>query len=164
MTEYVFYRSTGIPVERLIPIESKYHFFYFRPTIPGWSFHKTNGAVNLMWYLLTAGKYSIAYVVDREDGQIVHFSYILPKTVRFPFMGAGDRHIVGCQTDSAHRCRSLYTCTLQRIVRDHPGGVKWITARPANAASVRGIEKAGFEYAGRGKKRFFLGLYTMDSV
>lgn len=57
---------------------------------------------------------------------------------------AGDRYLWDFVTLPAWRGRGLYPHLLQAILRADSGGRFWIINAPENAASARGIAKAGF--------------------
>jgi RimJ/RimL family protein N-acetyltransferase len=110
------------------------------------------------WFLATLGRYEIWYVRDGE-GRVVHASYVLPKIPTFPFMGRRDLEIGPCETDDAHRGRGIYPTVLLTIrARRSDARRIWMMAVADNAPSVRGIEKAGFRLAGRGRQRLQLFL------
>ena len=115
-------------------------------------------ALHLFWYLASRSSYEI-YVV-RTDEAIVHTSYLLSKNVKFAFMGARDLEIGPCWTHHQHRGRGIYPAILSRIRKDHPAKRLWIFCDEDNLSSRKGIERAGFTFAGTGLKR--RGIYRID--
>ena len=89
------------------------------------------------------------------DGLRVHTSLLFPK-VRLPELfgfPANVPCIGACETAETFRGKRIYPCALQHIVRDvferTPQEQVYILVSPLNAASVRGIELAGFSLLSR---------------
>lgn len=116
-------------------------------------------ALHLFWYVGSARKYAIYYV--RHQGEVVHVSHVLGRSYKFPFMKKQDLHIGPCWTADQFRGHGIYPAVLSRIALDHPGTRLWMLTDEANAASRRGIEKAGFRAVGSGVKE--KGVYRLTS-
>lgn len=105
------------------------------------------------------------------DGhRLVHRSCIFPGFFRFPFMGRGDVQIGDTWTHPDLRGKGLATHALHSIVARlaGPGRSFWYVVDAANQASIRAVEKAGFQCVGTGRKRpragvRMLGYYTIES-
>ncbi|HJD23228.1 MAG TPA: hypothetical protein H9694_03680 [Firmicutes bacterium] len=90
------------------------------------------------------------YYVRNDAGELMHTSYVVPRCFKFPFLGRGDYEIGPCYTYPLHRGKGLYPATL-RFICENLGGegtTFYIIVRNENTPSIRGIEKAGFEYCG----------------
>lgn len=70
-------------------------------------------------------------------------------------------HIGPCRTDEAYRGRGLYPTLLRRILHDYRDRTCYIFCSESNAASLRGIEKAGFKPYAKGHRTRF-GRYVID--
>jgi RimJ/RimL family protein N-acetyltransferase len=77
-------------------------------------------------------------------------------------MGSGDVEIGPCWTHADHRGQRIYPAVLARIAWDYAGKRLWIFCDEDNAASRKGIERAGFSFAGTGTKR--LGVYSVGEA
>ncbi|MDT8323989.1 MAG: GNAT family N-acetyltransferase, partial [Bacteroidota bacterium] len=82
----------------------------------------------------------------------LHFSWTLP---------AGDAAVYDCVTMPEHRGHGIYTGALRRLsglLAEEGFRHLWIYAEEDNAASLRGIEKADFEFRGSISLRSILGV------
>lgn len=89
------------------------------------------------------GKVYCIYAVIRND-KCVHASHVIGKGWRFPFMAKDDIEIGPSWTAPEFRNQGLFTTTLSSILHDFKEKRAWIFSDEANAASIRGIKKAGF--------------------
>jgi len=92
---------------------------------------------------------------------------IFPPFFRFPFMSPHDLQIGLTFTEPAYRGQELALLAIREIVHRlaMPDRRFWYLVEEENQASIRVIEKAGFQCVGRGVKlpRFglkFLGYYA----
>lgn len=108
-----------------------------------------NLMVRLMFYIITAGKAKIFYI-DNDNGEIMHTSYVIPRCVKFPFMGKNDYQIGPCHTPQKYRGQGLYPRTVRYICSclNEKEPTFYMIVHDSNKASIRGIEKAGFEKCG----------------
>ena len=116
-------------------------------------------ALQLFWHLASENSFEL-YVV-RCGGAVAHTSYVLSRNPKFAFMQPGDVVIGPCWTHGDFRGRGIYPAVLGRIARDHAGKRLWIFCGEDNASSRKGIERAGFTFAGVGGKR--LGVYSIET-
>lgn len=156
--KYIFYKlfskSNVSPV-----FDASYKLSIFKPSIFRLSAHSRFRVINLFWFILTIGRYCIYYVSD-ETGQIVHYSYVMPKIFKFSFMDEPNSiHIGPCWTKPSHRGKGIYPAVLIRICSDNLGVYIYIFAETGNVSSRKGIEKVGFEKKSIGYKAGFLGIY-----
>lgn len=105
--------------------------------------------VRIVFWIESLGKAKIYYCLA-DDGSIILTSYIHPKTIKFPFLGSDDYVIGPCQTTKSFRGQGYYPQVLKHIVAlpEHVGRNIYIFVGKDNRASIRGIEKAGFEFCG----------------
>lgn len=119
--------------------------------------------VRAMFAILTFGKAKIFYVC--ESGEVAHTSYVVPRCLKFPFLKKGDFEIGPCHTEVSHRGKGLYPMALNAIV--HSAGSKgtefYMIVDESNAASIRGIEKAGFTRCGTVKVNRLTKHYQIES-
>lgn len=96
----------------------------------------------------------------RYQGSVVHRSVITPAYFRFPFMSKIDLQVGDTWTHPNHRGKGLATIAL-RIILSRPSPPErrfWYVVEADNKASIRVVEKAGFQMAGKGDRTTRLGL------
>jgi RimJ/RimL family protein N-acetyltransferase len=104
-----------------------------------------------------------------KDGRVVHRSTLFPPFFRFPFMQRHDLQIGDTWTDPSERGRGLAGVAVRIARATVPtDGRVWYIVDEKNTASIRVIEKAGFELLGRGTRRArlfirVLGYYALTS-
>lgn len=102
----------------------------------------------IYWNIISLGK-ARAYIMTDTNGEIAHYSFVMPKCYKFPFMRSprsGDIVIGPCVTTEKDRGRGLYPYVLSRIIESHTnGGTIYMIVRDDNTSSIRGITKVGFE-------------------
>ena len=113
------------------------------------------------FYLMARGRFWIYYVTDSESGQLIHSSYVMERSFKFPFMTRGDIHIGPCNTAPSHRGRGIYRNVLRVIGRDSKGVYNraYMMVHEENIPSVKGIEAAGFRHIGTVEKTGLLKVY-----
>lgn len=126
--------------------------------------HPGSALVFAFWYIATVGRYRIFYAL--HEGKIVHYSVVLPKFFKFPFMNPGDLEIGPCWTHGEYRGKGIYPFVLASILRTlrKQGRSFFIFSDENNTASQKGILKAGFTRCGTGAKKGKLGIYTMETL
>ncbi len=99
-----------------------------------------------LWLLITLGNYKVIYI--KKDGIIVHYTYLIPRNFRFPFMGKKDIQIGPSFTYPEYRNLGIYSKVLRLIpsLFGETGTIFWIYTSQKNTTSQRGIEKSGFEF------------------
>lgn len=97
-----------------------------------------------------------------DNGKFVHRSFLYDKIHVLKLLGKNGPAIGNCVTGEDYRGQSVYPKMIHRIaVGQLQEGKKevFIIVNPDNTASVRGIEKAGFELYASIKARRFLLFY-----
>lgn len=119
-------------------------------------------ATRLIFQLITFGKAKIYYVKQNEE--LVHTSYVIPKCFKFPFLKKYDYEIGPCFTYPKYRGRGIYPRVIEfiscNIGTDKSGFYMIVDAN--NVSSVRGIEKAGFKKVGKIKISKVMKKYQID--
>ncbi len=106
-------------------------------------------------------------IIASLSGQPAHIAWIATGKLRIDELAytwqlsEGIVCLYDCRTLEPMRGRGAYPSTL-RWISDHCSAQRiigiWIYCEPGNIASVRGIEKAGFELIGKAAAMFFLGM------
>lgn len=85
-----------------------------------------------------------AYLVV-DSNRVIHASLVFTKNLLARQLGFRKALTIGnCFTDQAYRGQGIYSAVLSRISADFPDQTLVVFVDPANTASVRGLEKAGF--------------------
>jgi hypothetical protein len=85
-----------------------------------------------------------AYVV-LHGSKVVHASLVFTRNLLARQLGFRNVLIIGnCVTDEEYRGKGIYPAVLKRIRADFADRTLIVFVDPANTASVRGLEKAGF--------------------
>jgi RimJ/RimL family protein N-acetyltransferase len=94
-----------------------------------------------------------------RDGRLLHRSTVFPPFFRFPFMARSDVQIGDTWTVEDARGRGLAGLALRAAIEstDVPGANAWYVVHESNHASIRVVEREGFELVGRGVRRPRLG-------
>jgi predicted GNAT family acetyltransferase len=125
-----------------------YSILIFKPTLLRLGVDNSEMIKKFLWYFITMGRYRILYIM--EDKKVVHYSFIIPKNFRFPFIGPDDLEIGPCFTENNYRGRGIYTRVLQMIPQIFKDSARtfWIYTLQNNNISQRAIEKAGYNSCG----------------
>jgi len=109
-----------------------------------WKFQKKNYELHLLYHNQT----------------LVHYSVVLPKNYRFPFMNSQDIEIGPCWTHQDHRGQHLYSYVLNKIVNRFKNKKVsvWMICDTENVLSQKGILRTGFKIVGYGRRTKILGL------
>ncbi len=104
--------------------------------------------VRFLFQLTTHGKAKIFYIKDND--KLVHTSYVIPKCYKFSFLTSKDYMIGPCFTYPEYRGKGIYPAMINYICNfvGTDGTVFYMSVDETNAASIRGIEKAGLERYG----------------
>ncbi len=106
--------------------------------------------------------YHKAYAVFKGD-KLVHVSFVFKKNLLGNQLGFKSAYTIGeCITNEAYRGQGIYPSTLKIIKRDFFDNTLIVFVHPANTASIKGIEKAGFTklYEFTMYRFFGINLYT----
>lgn len=104
----------------------------------------------------------VLLVFDKE-GKFVHYSYIVPKCKKFPFLKKDDVLIGPCFTEKSFRGKGVYPYILTSIAELYTekkqGPDVYVVVRNNNGPSNRGIEKGSFVVCGEVYKSMCLKHY-----
>lgn len=130
---------------------SKYKFEIVKPGIWQLNSYGYGLIVNVFWYIFTLNNYRILTLYDKNIQ--VHFSYLIPKVYRFPFMMKSDLQIGPCFTAYNYRRRGIYLAVLRFLIKQNIEKYRtiWIYCAETNIASQKAIEKAGFSFYGKAR-------------
>lgn len=107
------------------------------------------------------------FSVSDEKG-LVHYSFVIGKCSKFPFLKKNDYVIGPCWTRDDKRGKGIYAAMINYIgfsyMKDCPESHIYILVREQNAASIRGVEKANFKKVGTVTKSKYLKKYTDISI
>lgn len=98
-------------------------------------------------------------------GHVVHYTLVLPKCFKFPFMGKNDLQIGPSWTHDQYRRRGIASYVLQKILESYEKKNRklWWVVKENNKGSIQFIEKAGFVKCGIGIKRKF-GIFIIENA
>lgn len=150
-------------MEKYNKVLNEYHLEIFTPKFYKIRKHKTGYLVlYIFWYFLTFGNYKIIYLMNEDE--IIHFTHILPKFFKFPFLTSYDLEIGPSWTKKNYRGKGLFPAILTYIVYQFkaPKRKFYVLAHSDNLPSQKAIQKAGFVMLGTGFKTSLLGIYRLD--
>ncbi len=115
-----------------------------------------------LFSVVTGGRYKIC-CVENSNGELIHYSFIIPHCAKFSFMKKGDIQIGPCWTRPDHRGQGIYGTVLnyiaQKALESNPQANMYVLIREANIPSTKGIHKANYVPVGEVKKTKYLKLY-----
>ena len=169
--EYIFYRGNYKNLKlKNLKLEKDYRFEIWRPGIYRLTPPKLFFKNLLGWWLLHYFKIFKSYdyklfVIYFKNGEVVHYSVILPKYFSTPFMRNGDLQIGPVGTDKKHRRKGLALFAIAKIIEFYKDKDInfWYISRKENEPSKRLIEKIGFVKYGEGVKVKKFGLNILGS-
>lgn len=172
---YVFYRGVprALASEGAPALEKGYRMETWKPGVFQW---KPRGLLlkpMLPWWLFRllgvfrSPGYRII-LIYAQNGEVAHYSVVLPAHFKTPFMEPGDLQIGPVGTDERHRRKGLASAAIREILsqfRDRNAAL-WYIARADNEASRKVIEKIGFQLFADGvkKKRPGFGFFDVFVV
>ncbi len=113
----------------------------------------------LVFWLLSKGHFRVFYVTAPETSRVIHTSYVMGRSFKFPFMKKGDIHIGPCQTDPEQRGKGIYKAVLRHITRQTVHKTAYMIVAESNLPSIKGIEGVGFCHIGTVERSRFLKVY-----
>lgn len=118
----------------------------------------------LFFQTITVGKARVFYVSDGDS--LMHTSYVIPNCIKFPFMKKDDLEIGPCYTYPEYRGRGLYPAVLRAICNYYKDGNVhyYMIVDSENTASIKGIEKAGFEKCGTVRVTKYTKRYKLERM
>lgn len=145
-------------------ILKEYQIEQFVPTFLNLKKHMANRLLYLFWYFVTLGSYKIIYL--KKNGEIVHYTHILPKFFKLPFLSVNDLEIGPSWTKESCRGKRIFPAIIHYIVEsfNERGRSFHIFSHMDNISSQKAIEKVGFQMWAKGYKSGFLGIYKVESI
>jgi len=147
-----------------VVLDDQFECFYFKPSIFKRKLHKGlyrhSDILYIFWFLFTFGRFEILYILDKKNGEIAHFSNILPSIFKYNFMKKNDVQIVNCWTYKEYRGRSLYSFALSNIQNKFKNNIIWIGSKTTNLSSLNAIRKSGFKQVFDVEKKTIFGIYN----
>jgi len=168
--KYIYYRGESKNIILINKnLDKDYTFGIWKPKIyEMWPRGLFFTALVAWWFfyffrIFNNSEYRI-FLIYYRDKKVAHYSVVLPKHFRTPFMENDDLQVGPVGTDKNHQRRGLAFFTIQKIIEFYKDkNIKfWYVTREGNEPSIRLIEKAGFVKYGEGikKKRFIGGLFN----
>jgi hypothetical protein len=164
---YIFFRLHNEEIsnqKRFEKVLEKYDIEIFVPTFLQLKKHQVRGYIYLFWFLFTKGKYRIIYV--RKGGKIIHYTHVLPKFFKFPFMSSKDLEIGPSWTDDLYRGKGIFPAVIEYTVQNfkEKGRIFYAFAYIDNKSSQKAILKASFSKWMNGYKAGKQGIYRIENV
>lgn len=161
---YVFFRLDNEEITTINKVQTAlntYTIEIFFPTLFQLKKHSGKIFIYIFWFLLTRGKYRIIYV--KKGNVIIHYTHILPKFFKFPFMKDEDLEIGPAWTDISHRGQGIFPSVIGYIVQyfKKDGRNFYTFSHVDNEASKKSILRAGFNRWANGYKTSKLGIYKV---
>ncbi|OQA66628.1 MAG: hypothetical protein BWY36_00871 [Candidatus Diapherotrites archaeon ADurb.Bin253] len=160
-----FKKNLEVPTSKEMEINTSYRYCVFIPSL--WEPVPKGIEINLTFFLWSI--YSILWKIKKnvyelhllyDKDILIHYSVVLPKYYRFPFMERKDIEIGPCWTHKNYRGQHLYPFVLTKIINKFTNKQinVWMFCDEGNISSRSGILRAGFEIVGYGEKTRLLGL------
>jgi len=126
----------------------KFSFFVY------WLFH--------CFRIFNTNFYSIFLIYHKNE--IAHYSVVLPKFFKTPFMETNDLQIGPIGTKKDHRKKGLASYSIQKIIKLYENKNKkfWYITRKENIISGKVIKKFGFSAYGEGIKKGKFGIFNIE--
>ena len=150
--EYLVYKNSFFVDQEKIDINNDLEIKVFKPLPWKLYFDKSiekmsfrTSLFRLYISLLSLGKTKIYFAIDKNTGNIVHSSCIIPRNFKYPFLKKGEYCIGPCNTAPMFRGRGIYPYVLRYIVDDNPDIIFKMIIRKDNMPSINGVKKADFQ-------------------
>lgn len=139
-----------------------YNIEQFIPSFTNLKKHDAKILIYIFWFIVTGGKYKIIYL--KKDDEIIHYTHILPKFFKLPFLDLNDLEIGPSWTKESYRGQGIFPVIINYITHHFKkeGRSFHILARIENLASQNAIKKTGFYIWAKGYKTDFFGIYKME--
>ena len=167
--KYIFYCSNHNALNlRSLSLKNDYSFELWKPQIdkitPKNLFFKSLIVWWVFYYFRIFRSYDYRiFIIYFKNKEVAHYSVVLPKFFRTPFMKNDDLQIGPIGTNEKHRRKGLNSYAIAQIFEFFRGRDInfWYIVREENKISREFIEKIGFIKYGEGikKKRFGFGLF-----
>ena len=113
-------------------------------------------------YLKLFGSSSYSIFLIYYKNKIAHYSVVLPRFFKTPFMKKDDLQIGPIGTKKEHRRKGLATYAIQKIIETYKNKKFWYLIRKENIISGKVIEKIGFKAYGEGFKKEKFGIFNIE--
>lgn len=145
-------------------ILKEYQIEQFSPTFFTLKKHAANILLYLFWFIITLGQYKIIYL--KKDDDIIHYTHILPKFFKLPFLDLNDLEIGPSWTKESYRGKGIFPAVINYTVQcfKERGRDFYIFVHIDNLASQKAIKKAGFHMWAKGYKTDFFGIYKVEVI
>jgi len=169
-TQYMFYVLRSQDIKHVdVTLSGHYSFEFWKPTIPTIVPKSLFKAPFFVWSVLhylklfSTPNYSIFMVYLGK--KMVHYSVVLPKYFRTPFITKNDLQIGPVWTHNEHRRNGIASYVIQKILQSYKkrGRKFWYIVREENIASRRLAEKAGFILYGKGVRKKKFGIRAIGT-
>jgi RimJ/RimL family protein N-acetyltransferase len=167
--KYVFFRLNDKSYEldnnlKHTTILKEYQVEQFIPTLTRLKKHDANTLLYIFWFIMTAGKYKIIYLKKEDD--IIHYTHILTKFFKLPFLGLNDLEIGPSWTKRSYRGKGIFPGVINYVIQcfGKQGRDFYIFSHIDNQASQKAIKKSGFHLWAKGYKTDFLGIYKIKKI
>jgi len=145
-------------------ILKEYQIEQFIPTFTRLKKHDANTLLYIFWFIMTVGKYKIIYL--KKDNDIIHYTHILTKFFKLPFLGVNDLEIGPSWTKKSYRGKGIFPSVIHYVIQyfKEQGRDFYIFSHIDNLASQKAIKKSGFYLWAKGHKTDFLGIYKVEKL
>lgn len=142
----------------------EYQIEQFIPTFCTLKKHRGNILLYIFWFVITLGRYKIIYL--RNNNEIVHYTHILPKFFKLPFLNFNDLEIGPSWTKESYRGKGIFPAVINYIIQsfNEKGRIFYAFTHVDNLASQKAIQKSGFHRWANGHKTEFFGIYKVDVI
>lgn len=154
---YYLYHSKSVP-----GFENPLSDYTMIDVLPYSKNRKYLDKLDFLWSLITFGRYK-KIVVLNSDNKVVHTSRVIGKCVKFPFLSRTSAEIGPCATNKEFRGQGIYPNVLKHILSNGGWDDYYMLVHNSNTASIRGIEKAGFQRVGAVEKRHGIWVKCAES-
>lgn len=141
-----------------------YQIEQFTPTFLNLKIHDANTLLYIFWFIVTFGKYRIIYL--KKDDDIIHYTHILPKFFKLPFLDLNDLEIGPSWTKESYRGQGIFPAVINYVVQTFKKKERsfYAFAHIDNIPSQKALKKARFDMWGHGYKTGFLGVYKVERI
>lgn len=115
---------------------------------------------NLMYLLFWKWKRKIFEIhLVYAKNNIIHYTFVLPKCFRLPFMKKSDLEVGPCYTHPDYRGRGLTPYILKEVFKNHATSDIFGLIRHDNEKSIRAVEKIFMQQTGVCNRKEVFGIF-----
>jgi|SRR3989344_3597520 len=157
--KYIFYINHSGKISGKSDLPAGYYLKIWQPSILGLSPKGLPKFPFILWsimhYLKLFRNSNYRIFLVYYNKRIVHYSVVLSKHFKYPFMDNDDIQIGPCWTNIEHRRKGIASYAIKKIVEAHKksGRKFWYVTREENIPSKKFIESLGFLKYGIGFKK-----------